>query len=294
MTARGWVPASSVQDFRRSTIPALVADPAGNNLLLVVLDRLRTDGVHAFGERDPELLTWYAGHGAVEAALLRTPPYPCILGGTPTDESVRALVELLLDPDGRHDAREINIPGACEAALAEAWAARTGAKPRILERDRLYRLAELLEPDPRPAGHARLAEGRDIPVVGRFLAEFWTAVGRSAPQDAAMTARRIAAARIAEGNFLLWVDETGEPVSAAGTTPVVAGTGRIGPVYTPAHLRGRGYAGGVTAAAGRVLLERGAEQVLLYADLANPTSNALYRRIGYRPVSDRVRVALQG
>jgi hypothetical protein len=32
----------------------------------------------------------------------------------------------------------------------------------------------------------------------------------------------------------------------------------------------------------------GLEQVLLYTDLANPTSNALYQRIGYSPVEDRL------
>lgn len=30
----------------------------------------------------------------------------------------------------------------------------------------------------------------------------------------------------------------------------------------------------------------GASEVVLFADLANPTSNGLYRRIGYRPVAD--------
>ena len=28
--------------------------------------------------------------------------------------------------------------------------------------------------------------------------------------------------------------------------------------------------------------------MVLYTDLANPTSNALYQRLGYRPVEDRV------
>jgi predicted GNAT family acetyltransferase len=31
---------------------------------------------------------------------------------------------------------------------------------------------------------------------------------------------------------------------------------------------------------------RHVEEVLLFTDLANPTSNGLYQRIGYRPVSD--------
>ncbi|GGX36570.1 hypothetical protein GCM10010341_67710 [Streptomyces noursei] len=33
-------------------------------------------------------------------------------------------------------------------------------------------------------------------------------------------------------------------------------------------------------------LAAGAAEVLLFADLANPTSNGLYQRIGYRPVTD--------
>jgi predicted GNAT family acetyltransferase len=36
----------------------------------------------------------------------------------------------------------------------------------------------------------------------------------------------------------------------------------------------------------------GAEEVLLYTDLANPVSNSIYQRIGYRPVEDRVMLSL--
>jgi predicted GNAT family acetyltransferase len=72
----------------------------------------------------------------------------------------------------------------------------------------------------------------------------------------------------------------------AGVTPMVAGQIRVAPVYTPAHLRGRGYAGAVTAEVSRAALAAGAAEVLLFTDLANPTSNALYQRIGYRAVAD--------
>ncbi|WP_405819688.1 GNAT family N-acetyltransferase [Streptomyces sp. NBC_00838] len=72
----------------------------------------------------------------------------------------------------------------------------------------------------------------------------------------------------------------------ASVSPVVAGQARVSPVYTPPRLRGRGYGGAVTAAISRAARESGAEQVLLFTDLANPTSNALYRRLGYRPLTD--------
>jgi predicted GNAT family acetyltransferase len=72
----------------------------------------------------------------------------------------------------------------------------------------------------------------------------------------------------------------------AATTPAVAGMARITPVYTPPEHRGRGYGAAVTLAVSRAAQEAGAAHVLLFTDLTNSTSNRLYQRIGYRPVSD--------
>jgi predicted GNAT family acetyltransferase len=87
------------------------------------------------------------------------------------------------------------------------------------------------------------------------------------------------------GGVLLW-EVAGEPVAMAGRTRVAAGMARIGPVYTPPSHRRRGYGAVVTAATSRSALDAGAEHVLLFTDLANPTSNGVYQRIGYRAVSD--------
>ncbi|MBD9727426.1 GNAT family N-acetyltransferase [Streptomyces caniscabiei] len=72
----------------------------------------------------------------------------------------------------------------------------------------------------------------------------------------------------------------------AGVTPVIAGQVRVTTVYTPAHLRGRGHTGAVTAEASRAASAAGARHVLLFADLDNATSNALYVRLGYVRVGD--------
>ncbi len=40
-------------------------------------------------------------------------------------------------------------------------------------------------------------------------------------------------------------------------------------------------------------LERGARQVVLFTDRANATSNALYQRLGYQPVEDRLEVSFE-
>jgi predicted GNAT family acetyltransferase len=96
---------------------------------------------------------------------------------------------------------------------------------------------------------------------------------------------RVVDDNIAAGGLHLWEDGD-SPVAMAGTSPVLAGMSRVGPVYTPRDRRGRGYASAVTAAASAHALDRGAAEVLLYTDLSNPTSNSIYQQIGYRPVED--------
>ena len=87
-----------------------------------------------------------------------------------------------------------------------------------------------------------------------------------------------------DGAWLVW-DDNG-PVSLAGfgnSTPT--GT-RVGPVYTPPEHRGRGYATSLVASLTAERLAAGLAFCFLFTDLANPTSNAIYARIGYEPVAD--------
>ena len=58
----------------------------------------------------------------------------------------------------------------------------------------------------------------------------------------------------------------------------------IGGVYTPPESRGHGYASACVAALSQRQLDAGRAFCALYTDLANPTSNSIYQKIGYRPV----------
>ena len=94
--------------------------------------------------------------------------------------------------------------------------------------------------------------------------------------------------------ILLWEDG-GEPVSLAGWGGPTPNGIRIGPVYTPPELRGRGYATALSAELSQRLLdgrlfEGGRRFCFLYTDLANPTSNAIYERIGYRRVAESAEI----
>jgi predicted GNAT family acetyltransferase len=79
----------------------------------------------------------------------------------------------------------------------------------------------------------------------------------------------------------------------AGRTRDVAGVVRVATVYTPPEHRRQGFGGAVTAASTQAGLDGGARDVVLYTDQANPTSNALYQRLGYRPVEERVVLDLE-
>jgi len=87
----------------------------------------------------------------------------------------------------------------------------------------------------------------------------------------------------------LWVDASGVVVSMATRRPIIAGCGRVGPVYTPSRWRGKGYGSAVTAVATRDILDNGGRPVL-FTDLANQTSNDIYHRLGYCPVEDRLEI----
>jgi predicted GNAT family acetyltransferase len=69
-----------------------------------------------------------------------------------------------------------------------------------------------------------------------------------------------------------------------------AARARIGYVYSPPEWRGRGYATACVARVSQRVLDSGLQFCFLYTDLSNPTSNSIYRRLGYRPVYDVVAI----
>jgi predicted GNAT family acetyltransferase len=65
---------------------------------------------------------------------------------------------------------------------------------------------------------------------------------------------------------------------------------RVGYVYTPPERRRRGYASALVAQVSQRMLSDGFRFCVLYTDLSNPTSNAIYARLGYEPIADVVDV----
>ena len=170
-------------------------------------------------------------------------------------------------------------------AFAEAWQRHTGATPVRTWGARLHRLGTLTPPNPLPEGRGRAAGARDREQVARWCREFCVDVGETGSMEL-IDAGSWSTSRFGDRHFTLWETPDGIPTSLAAVTSMTADMVRVDPVYTPAHLRGHGYGGAVTTAVSRAALTADATDVVLFADPANTTSSALYRRIGFVPVGD--------
>ncbi len=279
MRPNDWHLTEDVDDFLARAGDFLRSRPALHTMPLTVAESLRTRGADAFGAEAPVF-----GHleraGEVRATFYRIPSG--LLSLTPlTPEHADTLAARLADLG--HDLPGVSAEHNTATAFAEAWQQYTGATPTLREhRVRLYRLGTLTPPKPSPEGRGRVAGEQDREQLMLWCREFAAAVGEVVSIDAGSWA----ATRFADKRYTFWETPDGTPVSMAGVTPMVAGQIRVDPVYTPAHLRGRGYAGAVTVEVSRAALAAGATEVVLFADVANPTSNALYQRIGYLPVTE--------
>lgn len=277
-----WTFTSDLAAYLAAARPAIAAEPVINTSLLTVTDALDRRGPAAYGLAPP-LFGWWAGEdAAVAGALVHTPPHPLLIGVLPP-EAVRELGAALRAEPLLAGVDALSLRREDVRALAAAW----GQPVEVTEENRLYRLGGLIAPDPAPAGRARPAAERDLPLLLEWITAFKreSGEGGAASEDALRD-------RFSYGGMLLWED-AGTVVSLAGFSLPSGAMSRIGPVYTPPTLRGRGYAAGVTHAATEAARAAGAREVLLFADLTNATSNGVYQRLGYTPVEDRVEVALR-
>jgi RimJ/RimL family protein N-acetyltransferase len=275
-----WQLTGDVEEFADAAGDFLRSRPVEHTVPLTLVGTLRRHGPNAYGP-DAPIFGWYcAPDGTVAGACLQTPPFPLLVTAAPD------LAGLAGALTGRP------LPGVNAVAgdvdeFAAAWQRWTGATPVPGRRSRLYRLDALTPPSPQPPGAARVAGPADRELLISWMGAFHDEIGESAREVVDSVDEKLP-----YGGLTLW-EVDGQPVSMAGASRPEAGMVRVMAVYTPRELRGRGYAGAVTTVVSRAALDAGAVDVVLFTDLANATSNALYQRLGYRPVEDRVIVTLR-
>lgn len=266
----------------------LAADPVLTTVIASVTARLvgDVDPPRAGGPR-----WWLAVRdgGAVVGVAMRTapvPPHPLYVLPMPD----AAAVELARALHARGEP-VAGVNGALPAVelVAEETARLTGGAAATAQRMRLHTIETVVPPAPVP-GRLRPATLDDLELVVEWFGAFEEAAAEQAgaehrppapePQDAAAVRPKIE-----QGCVWLWTADDDVPVHLTAHNRPAYGVVRIGPVYTPKEERGRGWASAAVAEVTQRVLDAG-DRACLFTDLANPTSNAVYERLGYRPVTD--------
>ncbi|MDX3236973.1 GNAT family N-acetyltransferase [Streptomyces sp. ME03-5709C] len=272
-----WFTTDKPEVFRSEAGAFVASRPDLHTMLLSGLDTI--EHLASAGKAPPSVLGWWRDRdgAATSAAFVWTPPH-LLAATTLSRPAAQQLAGLLSSP--AHPFTQLLSDDASVSAFSDAWEKADGSVPKSGPRLRLHRLEHLVRPDPAPPGAPRSATEGDRRLLHDWCARFVAEAGSlGADLDAFVNER------MSKGGWRLWTVD-GEPVAMAAMTSPVAGTARLTPVYTLPEHRGRGYGAAVTAAVSQAARDAGAEHVLLFTDLANPMSNSVYQRIGYRPLSD--------
>lgn len=255
----------------------LEQDEAANNLIVGIAVRLAE---HPDRIKQPPYLATVEADGALIAAAVMTPPHRVLLCSAGGAEP--AFLRLILDDllAGGWDVPGVMAPSATSEAFAQLWSAAAGCAYHPAMSERVYELRQVIPPAS-VRGSLRLATEADLPLAAAWAYNFMQDAGLPGTAE---DAHEIATLRIDDRDLFFWDD--GGPVSMAAKTRHSTHGIVVSLVYTPRELRGRGYASACVAALSQQLLDAGWEFCALFTDLANPTSNDIYQRIGYRPVCD--------
>lgn len=251
------------RDFVEYHMGALETNEARHNVILSILGGLVSDA-------SLNIRQWTLGSPG--QCAVQWPDRPIVLGDL--DETQSGLLA--------ETTMHLGYPGVVGPDLTARFFAERAAALGLEFLEPIPQRIHALTSAPRypgVPGHARAAGAEDVPLLADWMLAF---TREATPHDPAPEREQLAKTA-AEGQHLFWVVD-GEPVSMAGIVRRTRHAAAIAAVYTPPPLRGRGYAGSVTAAAAALAFSQGKSLACLYTDLRNPFSNRCYARIGFAPV----------
>lgn len=274
----------NIHEFYNDTYDVLMRHEAQNMIPLgnIIIGH---QGKDKASWRDP--INWFmatvSDEKGIHLTALMTPPHNITLYATDNIINQKAINCLI---DGLKD---YEIPGVTtEKTLAEFFAkeytARKGLAFKTSMSQRIYEL-NTVNPDIKQFGVVRLLEERDMCFFPYWVEAFNAAnsygkTEMSIPQEAELYRFRLSSKKL----YVLEVD--GIPVSMAGYTREMQTAIGVAFVYTPPYYRGKGYASSCVAQISQIALDKGFTKCVLYTDLLNPTSNSIYKKIGYTSVCD--------
>ena len=224
---------------------------------------------------DDALRDWWWDEAGDVGVVVQRRPGPPIISST-TESLAITLGEAYQDRFG--DVGGTFGPEPLARTFARAAGASTDSISTVM-RQGLFVL-EHVEDVRAAAGHPRLVRPSDADLLLAWLRAFSAEALPADPPPDGEAGVQLAGS----DQCYIWELDDGTATTFARYNRKVHGLWGIAPVYTPPEHRGHGYASNLVAHLSRQALELGATGCTLFTDLANPTSNGIYERIGYRRI----------
>lgn len=267
--------------FLERVRPILEKDEAANSLMLGTVS-MAAENPGIFG--DPLYLALVEDGEKIPLIAIKTPRFKLLpYSDTPSSLPDECLDLLAADLA----ARGLEMPGVegleeLTSRFAPRWVAHRGGRLHQGKRLGVFELTEVTPPRPVP-GIFRAAQPEDVALLTEWVVAFQEeALGQPPQGDVLGQVQR----RIEAGNLFVWEDETDRVVTMAGRARPTRHGATVNSVYTPPELRGKGYASNCVAALSQFVLDSGKRFATLFTDLANPTSNSIYQKMGYKHLLD--------
>jgi Predicted acetyltransferase len=269
---------SDIKKYTDDVLHILIENEIQNNL--IISNCLR--GIDGADTGKWIMATVIDTDGAPVLIALMTPPHNVVLyesGNNPNNGALDLLVNEFI-------CHRIRIPGVlAEKSLAcrfaDKYSCSSKSNKENVKNMRIYRLDYVNKILP-SSGRLRPANQDDL-----YFLPYWNiafsmdcGMGMIKVPDAADKVNRL----LNDNTLYVWEDRF--PVSQAAMGRRTLNGAVVNAVYTPPHYRGKGYATSCVASLNQRLLDSGYKFCSLFTDLANPVSNSIYMKIGYKPVCD--------
>ncbi|MDY7021492.1 MAG: GNAT family N-acetyltransferase [Cyanobacteriota bacterium] len=262
------------QSFYQQTQEYLLRYEAEHNLLLGIAQTL-IRSPERYGDQTSLIIV--EEEGKIKAIAMQTPPYNFLISKVEDFTAIDILIQDLYQ-------NKISLPGVSGLTdeteyFVQKWHHLTHQPYEIEMYLRIHQLKQV-QPILGGKGSLRQATESDCDLLINWYSQF---IQEAAPSEPTNIEKAVNY-HLSQNHIYLW--ENIVPVSMAFASEATSNSSRIGPVYTPPEYRNKGYASACVASLSQLLLDRGYSACYLYTNLANSTSNRIYKKIGYKPICD--------
>ncbi|RDW22332.1 GNAT family N-acetyltransferase [Oceanobacillus arenosus] len=267
---------TSVSDYKEKVESLLLKKESCNNLLLGLLGNLKEDKTD-----------FYLGHveknGEIIYAFMQTPPHNWILADVENvEKAVFKEITSFIYENG------LNVPGVIGPdSFVESFISKyesLSGKSASLEMNELIYQLDQVQVKLADNGRLVQASNEDYPLIKNWIVQF--GIEAKVPitdQKASLLARSY----LDNESIYLWKVED-QAVSMANKSRQTKHGATINAVFTPDEFKRNGYATNAVAALSQKILDDGLKFCSLYTDRGNPTSNSIYKKIGYKQVGTAI------